>query len=243
MFAFYLVLFTDNMEAFYARIFENLQQKAISGHLTKLWKQDPFKAKWTIVAKAYSRIRDLVGKDSAPLDRFLALACPAIGIISVEDYLEELKWSIQVDDDGTINLHKSSPAFTAAFEPHIMHSSMTDSDIIRLMAAKDYIPWNAYKAITNIVTPLQGLLASAPVLQRATPPQPAQAPAQTFLQTTKIITDPALTASMVLVFDINDPRSQESYQWTGSMSELYSPNAGSIDFEEEDAVEEDTGSD
>jgi hypothetical protein len=220
---------TDYTEAFYACIFANLQQRDISGHLTKLWKQDPFKAKWTIVAKAYSRIRDLVEKANAPLDRFLTLACPAIGIIGVDDYLRKMNWSIQVANDGTINLHQTSLPFTATFEPYIMHTSMTDSDVITLVAAKGYISLGDGRAITNIASPPQGLLASAPVFQRLALPQPTLPPAATFLQTT--ITGPASAASMVLGFDVNDLLNSDPYEWTGSMSDLYNPNADSIDFQ------------
>jgi hypothetical protein len=65
--------------AYYATIFTTFQQKNISGFLTRMWQEDPFKAKWAIVAKAYSIIRDKVGKAHAPLDIFLQTVCPHIG--------------------------------------------------------------------------------------------------------------------------------------------------------------------
>lgn len=77
---------------FYAHIFAHWQQKEISGFLTRMWQSDPFKAKWTIVAKAYSIIRDQVGKDRAPLGEFLQIVCPLVGIISPADYLDMLGW-------------------------------------------------------------------------------------------------------------------------------------------------------
>lgn len=220
---------TNYTEAFYTRIFANLQQKDISSHLTELWKRDPFKAKWTIVAKAYSRIRDLVEKANAPLNGFLALACPAIGIIDVEDYLRKMNWSIQVANDGTINLCQNSRPFTATFEPYIMHTSMTDSDVITLVAAKGYISLSAGRTITNIAPPPQGLLASAPIFQRPALSQPTLPPAASFLQTTTTV--PASAASMVLGFHVNDFLNSDPYEWTGSMSDLYNPNAGSIEFQ------------
>jgi hypothetical protein len=65
--------------AYYSPIFTTFQQKDISGFLKRMWNADPFKAKWTIVAKAYSIIRDKVGKAQAPLDVFLQIVCPHIG--------------------------------------------------------------------------------------------------------------------------------------------------------------------
>ncbi|KAA8645453.1 uncharacterized protein ATNIH1004_006872 [Aspergillus tanneri] len=44
--------------SYYSVIFPELTQKAKSGILRFLWQNDPFKAKWAILAKAYSIIRD-----------------------------------------------------------------------------------------------------------------------------------------------------------------------------------------
>jgi hypothetical protein len=65
--------------AYYSPIFATFQQKDISGFMTLMWNADPFHAKWTIVAKAYSVIRDKVGKDQAPLDIFMRKVCEHIG--------------------------------------------------------------------------------------------------------------------------------------------------------------------
>lgn len=65
--------------AFYSPVFTSFQQKEISGFLTLMWRADPFHAKWALAAKAWSVIRDKVGKDAAPLDEFLQLVCPHIG--------------------------------------------------------------------------------------------------------------------------------------------------------------------
>lgn len=48
--------------SYYTVIFGQFQQKEISGFLTMLWQGDYFQAKWTIIARAYSEIRDQVGK-------------------------------------------------------------------------------------------------------------------------------------------------------------------------------------
>jgi hypothetical protein len=69
--------------AYYSPIFATYQQKDISGFLTGMWQADPFHAKWTIAAKAYSVIRDKVGKAQAPLDTFLHIVCPLLGKLPV----------------------------------------------------------------------------------------------------------------------------------------------------------------
>ncbi|KAL9085508.1 MAG: hypothetical protein Q9165_007553 [Trypethelium subeluteriae] len=74
--------------AFYhSPIFLDCQQKAISLLLTVLWQGNHFQAKWTVLAKVYSKIRDQQGKDNANLSKFLELVTPFIGIIASVDYL------------------------------------------------------------------------------------------------------------------------------------------------------------
>jgi Mating-type protein MAT alpha 1 HMG-box len=80
--------------AYYSPAFKNVQQKSISGFVNRIWSGDLAKAKWAIVAKAYSNIRDRVGKEKAPLDAFLAISCPAMGILPPETYFEKMGWSI-----------------------------------------------------------------------------------------------------------------------------------------------------
>ena len=79
--------------AYYAPIFVTFQQKDISGFLTRMWQADPFHAKWTIAAKAYSVIRDKVGKLRAPLDFFLNIVCPHIGKTS---HVDARQWPLTI---------------------------------------------------------------------------------------------------------------------------------------------------
>lgn len=85
---------------YYSTAFHGYQQKEISGFLTCMWQSDPFKAKWSILAKAYSLIRDSQGKDDAPLDQFLAITGPLIGIIMPGHYLQTMGWNITTNKDG-----------------------------------------------------------------------------------------------------------------------------------------------
>ncbi len=87
---------------YYSAIFASLQQKDISGFLTYMWQNDPFKAKWSILAKAYSVIRDEQGKHKASLEEFLAINGPLIGIIEPADYLQKVGWEIGVDGLGQV---------------------------------------------------------------------------------------------------------------------------------------------
>ncbi|KNG85230.1 mating-type protein MAT alpha 1, partial [Aspergillus nomiae NRRL 13137] len=72
-------------------------EKAKSGILRFLWQNDPFKAKWAILAKAYSIIRDDHDSDVS-LESFLGLNAQFIGIIGPSRYLEVMGWQLDVDD-------------------------------------------------------------------------------------------------------------------------------------------------
>ncbi|GAD92179.1 mating-type protein MAT alpha 1 [Paecilomyces variotii No. 5] len=84
--------------SFYSAAFPQFTQKAKSGILRFLWENDPFKAKWAILAKAYSIIRDShVGQVS--LDTFLVLNCHFVGIIEPEKYLAAMGWELAMDEN------------------------------------------------------------------------------------------------------------------------------------------------
>jgi hypothetical protein len=82
----------DTSTAYYKPIILRLQQKNPLTFLTIMWKNNPFKAKSTIITKAYSSIRDLVGKQRASLATFLTLVCPKLGIINVKNYFRRMNW-------------------------------------------------------------------------------------------------------------------------------------------------------
>lgn len=90
--------------AYYSKMFPGLQQKEISGFLTFLWHQDDSKAKWSVLAKAYSVIRDSIGKDNAPLELFLAINAPTIGMTAPEVYLTIGGFEMSQDENGASKL-------------------------------------------------------------------------------------------------------------------------------------------
>lgn len=108
-----------------------------------LWDNDPFKAKWAILASAYTKIRDYVGKLSAPLARFLRLACPKIGVISPEEYLQTMGWSLEaaviVPGQGVPMLHNLPNS--------IKSTSMTTRDVVGFVGEQGYMSLQATWAI------------------------------------------------------------------------------------------------
>jgi len=100
---------------FYSVIFPDLTQKARSGILKFLWQNDPFKAKWAILAKAYSIIRDNhVGEVS--LDSFLNLNGNFIGILEPNRYLAAMGWELIVDDQHQYTMVRVNPTYPTETE-------------------------------------------------------------------------------------------------------------------------------
>jgi hypothetical protein len=215
-----------------------MPQKDASTYLTQLWKLDPFKAKWTIVARAYSKIRDEVGKPKASLDKYLNLVCPQIGIIPVEEYLQKMNWVVCIGGDGALVFYHTAEVDIQTFGSHITHSAMTDRDVVHFCSSVGYLPAVVARKIagpnfslisapvSQSQAPQQSLLASAPVL-------PVGTTNPLFLMAAS--TNPGAAASAIFGFDLGGvvkaAREPKPYEWTGSMADLYNPAEGSIDFE------------
>lgn len=108
--------------SFYSNIFPELTQKAKSGILKFLWQNDPCKAKWAILAKAYSIIRDdHVGEVS--LDSFLSLNMSYLGIIEPDRYLDAMGWELSVDGQSQYTMTRVKSTVTAETEVSTLHSA------------------------------------------------------------------------------------------------------------------------
>jgi hypothetical protein len=95
-----------------------------------MWKNDPFKAKWTIIAKAYSSIRDVVGKQKASLLAFLTLVYPKIGIINAEDYFWKMNWKLEAAVDVTKVLKQTSFPDLSYFGADILYTSKSPTKLL-----------------------------------------------------------------------------------------------------------------
>ncbi len=92
------------------------------------------KAKWTIIAKAYSSIRDVVGKQRASLATFLILVCPKLGIINAKNYFRKMNWDFETTADGIKVLKQTSFPDLCHFEWHILYTNITPKDIVQFCA-------------------------------------------------------------------------------------------------------------
>nr|WRK64966.1 putative mating-type 1-1-1 protein [Ceratocystis cacaofunesta]WRK64968.1 putative mating-type 1-1-1 protein [Ceratocystis cacaofunesta] len=60
--------------------------------ISKLWRGDPFKSHWAIIAQAFTLARDVVGTKAARLRDFVALAATLLNLPSPQRYLRDLGW-------------------------------------------------------------------------------------------------------------------------------------------------------
>ncbi|KAI9740099.1 MAG: hypothetical protein M1818_004850 [Claussenomyces sp. TS43310] len=243
--------------SYYTQIFTHIQQKEASTYLTILWQEDPFKAKWTVIAKAWSIIRDAVGKPKAPLDKFLRIACPAIGIISAKEYLERRNWSMVPTAEGGLALKQTYPQNLNKLRGENVDVMMSEFELMQLAINAGYMPTGS-EVFTNMNNNTHRILAS----------EPGYNPSEAKLRFIKAAhNDPKAIAAHILGFDIDHPflqvssapgrefvvtypemnqtqgyieaghhaqvptPEQPSYKWTGSMAELYHPSEPALDFD------------
>ena len=134
---------SNKMTGYYSTIFLTFQQKEISGFLTILWQNDPFKAKWSILAKSYSLIRDSQGKANAPLEKFLAINGPLIGVIEPAQYLEALSWEIAVDEDGQTVMRR----YGNSIDEQLFITNVSVNDVIRNSYDQGYFTGDLSKVL------------------------------------------------------------------------------------------------
>ena len=108
-----------------------------------MWQTDPCKGKWSILAKSYSAIRDSQGKANAPLEKFLAINGPLIGVIEPAQYLEALSWEVAVDEDGQTVMRRRNG--TLSGEQLITNISV--NDVIRNSYDKGYFTGDLSKVL------------------------------------------------------------------------------------------------
>lgn len=131
-----------------------------------MWQNDPFKAKWSILAKAYSIIRERNTKDAAPLDKFLALTCPLIGIIPRDDYLGVMGWSI-VDTAGVKNMERMYTPDISSFPENILTTNLSSEEIVAHCQRVSYVDHNDTDVARNQGSTAALAMAAQPMFESA----------------------------------------------------------------------------
>ena len=126
-------------------MFSSHQQKEISGYLKEMWKTEPLKGKWALLAKAYSRIRDVCGKSNAPLYEFVELNGALIEIIAPDVYMQTLGWTFTLNAEGEHVLVQEK----REIEDSLFITSLTVNDLISNSANYGYFK----EPLSNVLVP------------------------------------------------------------------------------------------
>nr|AOX49859.1 mating-type protein MAT alpha 1 [Oidium heveae] len=203
---------------FYKNMFPGMPQKEASVHLKALWKKDPFKSKWTIISAAYSKIRAIVSKKQAPINEFLNLVCPRIGILSVDDYLPLLNWSSSVNENGIVIYEQNVVPDLSHLPEYILDTKMTDKDLVLFCAERGFIDQDTIRKIKH-ACPFMELSAIKPCYmtrQAQTPRIPTGLGAKSY-NSTHERGDQYLNSDSI-VYDITDKLSEQSRELSVDIS-------------------------
>lgn len=121
--------------------------KKLSYLVGLLWEADPNKVLWSLIAKAWSTIRDQIGKDRAPLDQFYAIICPHLNIPGPETYLLVLGWSVSVNEEGDPTISRDGSSMSPCVGIAVADIALSVEDIIAYVQSMGYA--NSYVANAN----------------------------------------------------------------------------------------------
>lgn len=107
--------------------------------MTALWRADPFQAKWAILAKAFSEIRDVKGKSDALLPEFLSINGPLLRIIEPELYLMALGWNLTLDAEAQMVLRREPSFDSASVGNDLLITNVSVAEVIENCYEHGYI--------------------------------------------------------------------------------------------------------
>jgi hypothetical protein len=118
--------------------------KKLSFIIGQMWEVEPNKSMWLLITKAWSIIRDQIGKARAPLDEFLRLVCPHLNITSPETYLEVLGWEVSIDEEGAPKLSRNRDTPSSSTIVGLVNTTVSVEEIIAYSLymgyAQGYVP-------------------------------------------------------------------------------------------------------
>ena len=97
-------LTSSNLAAFVASLFPGMMQKNASMLISTFWKNDPFKAQWAVLAKAYTHLRDHFTLNDSSLSNFIEITRGLFNFPTPDRYLLHLGWRVYRRSDGATRL-------------------------------------------------------------------------------------------------------------------------------------------
>ncbi|CAN9177612.1 unnamed protein product [Alternaria alternata] len=131
--------------------FKSWPMKKLSNLIGLLWETDPNKSLWSLMTKAWSAIRDQIGKDRAPLDQFFSLICPHLNMPTPESYLAVLGWSVSINEEGDPTISHDGSSRSACVGAGLSDTALSVQDIIAYVQSMGYA--STYVADVNTTSP------------------------------------------------------------------------------------------
>nr|AAR04462.1 DNA binding protein with alpha box domain [Stemphylium sp. EGS44-070] len=138
-------------------MFKQWPMKKLSNLIGLLWEADPNKSLWSLMTKAWSTIRDQIGKDQAPLDQFFRLICPHLNLPDPTLYLEIHGWDLTVDKEGDPTISRNTTSESASIGAGRADMALSVEDIITYVQSMGY----AHSFVPNINTTSQTFLGQS----------------------------------------------------------------------------------
>ncbi|ORY11533.1 mating-type protein MAT alpha 1-domain-containing protein [Clohesyomyces aquaticus] len=118
--------------------FKPWPMKTLSNPIGLLWEDNPNKPLWTLMTKAWSIIRDQIGKDKAPLDMFFRTMCPYLSIPPPETYLEHMGWKLVANAEGAPSLSREHTPDPDTLDVGVAATALSVEDIIKYCQSMGY---------------------------------------------------------------------------------------------------------
>jgi hypothetical protein len=120
-------------------VFKLWPMKKLSNLLGQLWEADPNKSLWSLMAKAWSAMRDQLGKANVPLDKFFDIICPRLNLPSPDTYLQDQGWKLDVNSGESPILSRDySVQPSASFSAGIGDMPLSVEDITSICQTAGY---------------------------------------------------------------------------------------------------------
>jgi hypothetical protein len=133
-------------------VFKLWPMKKLSYLLGQLWEVDPNKPLWSLMAKAWSEMRDQCGKANVPLDEFFDIICPRLNLPSPDTYLEDQGWKIDLTQgESPILSRDQSVQPSASFGTRFGDMTLSVEDITSICQTAGYAL--DYKPDRNTTSP------------------------------------------------------------------------------------------
>nr|Q9Y8D3.1 RecName: Full=Mating-type protein MAT-1 [Curvularia kusanoi]AAD33443.1 mating type protein MAT-1 [Curvularia kusanoi] len=132
-------------------MFKQWPMKKLSNLIGLLWEADPNKSLWSLMTKAWSTIRDQIGKEQAPLDQFFSIICPHLRLPDPALYLEIHGWTLTVDQEGDPTISRSLNSRSSSIGTGNIDIALSVEDIIAYVQSFGYAA--SFTPTTNVSSP------------------------------------------------------------------------------------------